>query len=83
MGKKRTLEDVKKALSWRYHTYPDGHRAGVIGAARYRCYGFSSKLLHCVLHNSIVTQFKTHGEVESAIWSLIASQPVAGQLLTH
>ena len=81
MSKKRTVEDVVKALSWRFHRYPDGHRAGIIGAARYKCYGFSSRTNRSFIYGDSVTQLKTHGEVESAVWSQIASQPVAGKLL--
>jgi hypothetical protein len=81
MGKKRTLQDVEKALAWRYHIYPDRHRAGIIGAARYKCYGFSSRNNRSVIYGDTITPFKTHGEVESAVWSQVASQPVAGKLL--
>ena len=81
MSKKRTIEDVVKALSWRTHTYPDKHRACIIGAARYKCYGFSSRAANLVMYGNTVTPLKTRGEVESAVWSQVASQPVAGKLL--
>ena len=83
---KRTLEDVERALAWRHLTYNKDNprsrrRSSIIGSARFKVYGFSSQLSKVVLYGDTVTQFKHRSEVESAVWSQIASQPVAGRLL--
>jgi hypothetical protein len=55
--------------------------AAIIGASRYKCYGMSGSH-KVVLYNNTVTPFKRKNEIESAVWSQIASQSVAGKLLS-
>lgn len=84
MGRKRTREDVEKALAWRYckiRTSSGYVMPAIIGAARYKCYGMSGRH-KVVIYGNTVTSFKRKSEVESAVWSQIASQPVAGKLLS-
>lgn len=71
-----TKEDVLKALTWQHW-----RGSGIIGAARYKCYGRTNKLWKVVIYKNTVIQFKRKNEVESAVASIIANFPVVGKLL--
>lgn len=86
MGKKRTLEDVMKALTRRIWNQPINNgssRCYFVGAPRYKVMGFCNRYTKVVLYGKECISLESLNEVESAVASLIANQPVAGKLLLN
>lgn len=75
---KRTKQDLMNALSWRNR---ENGGLGVIGASRYKWYGLSNDLMNKVLYQHHIIELGSADEVESAVASMICSQPVASKLI--